>query len=90
MGYDPRHETNPYYIRGLRVTVDTIVGLIAFGLSPDQILKLYPYLEESICRKRWPTLHGGLMSRFRAIPQQSNNLLYKESELLFVCRCLLK
>jgi uncharacterized protein (DUF433 family) len=32
-------------IRGLRVTVGTIVGLIAAGHSPDEILKLYPYLE---------------------------------------------
>ena len=33
-------------IRGLRVTVGTIVGLIASGHSPEEILKLYPYLEE--------------------------------------------
>jgi uncharacterized protein (DUF433 family) len=32
-------------IRGLRVTVGTIVGLIASGHSHDEILKLYPYLE---------------------------------------------
>jgi uncharacterized protein (DUF433 family) len=32
-------------IRGMRVTVGTIVGLIASGYSQDQILALYPYLE---------------------------------------------
>ncbi len=32
-------------IRGLRVTVGTIVGLIAAGRTKDEILKLYPYLE---------------------------------------------
>jgi len=32
-------------IRGLRVTVGTIIGLLASGLSVDEILKLYPYLE---------------------------------------------
>ena len=32
-------------IRGLRVTVGTISGLIASGHSPADILKLYPYLE---------------------------------------------
>ncbi len=32
-------------IRGLRVTVGIIVGLIASGRSRDEILKLYPYLE---------------------------------------------
>lgn len=33
-------------IRGLRVTVGTIVGLVAAGHSKEEILKLYPYLEE--------------------------------------------
>jgi uncharacterized protein (DUF433 family) len=32
-------------IRGLRVTVGTIVGLLAAGHSADEILKAYPYLE---------------------------------------------
>ena len=32
-------------IRGLRVTVGTIVGLLASGRSHDKILKAYPYLE---------------------------------------------
>jgi uncharacterized protein (DUF433 family) len=32
-------------IRGMRVTVGTIVGLVASGHSRDDILRLYPYLE---------------------------------------------
>jgi uncharacterized protein (DUF433 family) len=32
-------------IRGLRVTVGTITGLIASGHTPEAILELYPYLE---------------------------------------------
>lgn len=32
-------------IRGMRVTVGTIVGLIASGLGFDEVLVLYPYLE---------------------------------------------
>jgi uncharacterized protein (DUF433 family) len=32
-------------IRGLRVTVGTIVGLLASGESRERILKAYPYLE---------------------------------------------
>ena len=32
-------------IRGLRVTVGTIVGLISVGKSRGEILELYPYLE---------------------------------------------
>jgi uncharacterized protein (DUF433 family) len=32
-------------IRGMRVTVGTVVGLMAAGHSAEDILKLYPYLE---------------------------------------------
>jgi len=32
-------------IRGLRVTVATVVGLLAAGRSPEEILQHYPYLE---------------------------------------------
>ena len=32
-------------IRGIRVTVGTIVGLVATGRTKDEILKMYPYLE---------------------------------------------
>ena len=32
-------------IRGLRVTVGTVVGLVAAGNSREEILRLYPYLE---------------------------------------------
>jgi uncharacterized protein (DUF433 family) len=32
-------------IRGLRVTVGTIIGLMASGHTPEEILAAYPYLE---------------------------------------------
>lgn len=38
-------------IRGMRVTVGTIVGLIAAGHSFDEILLAYPYLEEEDLRE---------------------------------------
>ena len=38
-------------LRGLRVTVGTIVGLIAAGRSTADILALYPYLEEDDIRE---------------------------------------
>jgi uncharacterized protein (DUF433 family) len=38
-------------IRGMRVTVGTIVGLIASGHSFDEILLAYPYLEEEDLRE---------------------------------------
>jgi len=34
-------------IRGMRVTVGTVVGLVASGYSHGQILELYPYLEDA-------------------------------------------
>jgi len=34
-------------IRGMRVTVGTIVGLMASGRTIPEILKAYPYLEEA-------------------------------------------
>ena len=49
--HDPAVMGGKPCIRGLRVTVGTIVGLIASGNSPDDILKLYPYLEEEDIRE---------------------------------------
>ena len=37
-------------LRGLRVTVGTVVGLVAVGTSFAEILLLYPYLEEADIR----------------------------------------
>ena len=38
-------------IRGMRVTVGTIVGLIASGHSQVEVLRLYPYLEADDIRE---------------------------------------
>jgi uncharacterized protein (DUF433 family) len=38
-------------IRGMRVTVGTIVGLFAAGQNHAEILKAYPYLEEEDIRQ---------------------------------------
>lgn len=38
-------------IRGMRVTVGTIVGLIATGHHEEEILRLYPYLEAEDIRE---------------------------------------
>jgi len=43
---DPRVMGGKPCIRGQRVTVGTIVGLVAAGHSPEEILKAYPYLEQ--------------------------------------------
>ena len=38
-------------IRGMRVTVGMVVGLIASGHSFEEILRAYPYLEEEDLRE---------------------------------------
>ncbi len=49
--FDPDVMGGKPCIRGLRVTVGTIVGLVASGYSHEQILKAYPYLEEEDIRE---------------------------------------
>ncbi len=48
---DPAVMSGKPCIRGMRVTVGTIVGLLAAGRSTDEILKAYPYLEEDDIRE---------------------------------------
>jgi uncharacterized protein (DUF433 family) len=38
-------------IRGMRVTVGTVVGLVAAGHTRDEILREYPYLEAEDIRE---------------------------------------
>jgi uncharacterized protein (DUF433 family) len=38
-------------IRGMRVTVGTVVGLVAAGHSIPEILRAYPYLEDDDVRE---------------------------------------
>jgi uncharacterized protein (DUF433 family) len=42
--HDPAIMGGKPCIRGLRVTVGAIVGLVASGHSHEEILRLYPYL----------------------------------------------
>lgn len=44
--FDPKVMGGKPCIRGMRVTVGMIVGLVASGHARDEILKLYPYLED--------------------------------------------
>lgn len=44
--FDPEVMGGKPCIRGLRVTVGTIVELVAEGRTRDEILKLYPYVED--------------------------------------------
>ncbi|MGH9854064.1 MAG: DUF433 domain-containing protein [Blastocatellia bacterium] len=49
--FDPQVMGGKPCIRGLRVTVGTIVGLVAAGHSTAEILQAYPYLEEEDVRQ---------------------------------------
>jgi uncharacterized protein (DUF433 family) len=49
--FDPAVMGGKPCIRGMRVTVGTIVGLIASGHTFEDILKAYPYLEEEDLRE---------------------------------------
>lgn len=56
-------------IRGLRVTVSTVVGLVAAGHNFDEILNAYPYLElEDI--KQALAYKQFVKSRVRILPLQ--------------------
>lgn len=48
---DPQVMGGKPCIRGLRVTVGTIIGLMASGYSSADILKAYPYLEAEDLRE---------------------------------------
>jgi len=49
--FDPNVMGGKPCIRGMRVTVETIVGLVATGYSIPDILKAYPYLKEEDIRE---------------------------------------
>ena len=51
--FDPKVMGGKPCIRGMRVTVGTIVGLVASGHSNAEILAAYPYLDE-------PDIHEAL------------------------------
>lgn len=44
--FNPNQMGGKPCIRGMRVTVGTLVGLLAVGHSFEEILKDYPYIEE--------------------------------------------
>jgi len=49
--HDPNVMGGKPCIRGMRVTVGTIVGLVASGHSQTEILRLYPYLTQEDVRE---------------------------------------
>ncbi|MCL5270311.1 MAG: DUF433 domain-containing protein [bacterium] len=49
--FDPEVMGGKSCIRGMRVTVGTVIGLVAAGHTLDDILKLYPYLGQEDIRQ---------------------------------------
>ncbi len=49
--FDPNVMEGKPCIRGMRVTVGTLVGLVASGCSAQEILDDYPYLEADDIRE---------------------------------------
>lgn len=45
-------------IRGMPVTVGTVVGLVAAGHTTEEILRQYPYQEAPTSGRRCPMRHG--------------------------------
>jgi uncharacterized protein (DUF433 family) len=49
--FDPNIMGGKACIRGMRVTVALILNLIANGMTPDEIIRAYPYLEPEDIRQ---------------------------------------
>jgi uncharacterized protein (DUF433 family) len=49
--FDPQVTGGKACIRGMRVTVSTILGLLAAGKSNDEVVEAYPYLERDDIRE---------------------------------------
>lgn len=49
--FDPAVMGGKPCIQGTRVTVATVVGLVASGLSADEIVRAYPYLQPDDIRE---------------------------------------
>lgn len=45
--FDPAVMGGKPCVRGLRVTVGTVVGLLASGRTAEEVLAEYPYLEQA-------------------------------------------
>ena len=63
ISHDPAVMGGKPCLRGLRITVGTIVGLIASGNDRERILQAYPLLENLRTLMRpWPMPPGGWKS----------------------------
>jgi uncharacterized protein (DUF433 family) len=57
--FDPHVMSGKAYIRGIRITVSLLLNLVASGMSVEEIIETYPYLEREDIRQAlqyaaWP------------------------------------
>ena len=70
MTVDPKQMNGVPCIRGLRIPVATVVGMVAEGMTPDEILRDFPdieaediraallYAAEAVRERELPLLHA--------------------------------
>lgn len=51
ISFDPNVMGGKACIRGMRVTVALVLNLIANGMTPDDIIEAYPYLDKDDIRQ---------------------------------------
>lgn len=73
---DPRVMGGRPCIRGMRVTVGTVVGLVAAGRTREEILREYPYLEQrGWIAGRWVEKSGERRRRFYRLTAEGKRVL---------------
>jgi uncharacterized protein (DUF433 family) len=65
---DPHQMNGLPCIRSLRIPVATVVDMMAFGMSADEILRNYPHLERDDIQE---ALRYAAAVRERPLPQQA-------------------
>ena len=66
ISHDPAVMGGKACIRGMRVTVGTILGLLAEGRTEAEVLEAYPYLEPADIRET--LAYAAWLAQERALP----------------------
>ena len=53
--WDPAIFGGKPIIRGMRIAVEHVLGMLAAGDTPERLLQEYPFLEAATFRRAWPT-----------------------------------
>jgi uncharacterized protein (DUF433 family) len=73
---NPAILTGKLTVRGTRVTVSMVIGMMAAGHTPEAFLKLYPYLEADDIRACLTYAHavlaGDSLEAVRVVPAEAS------------------